>query len=84
MGGAGRSRTPLPHPAGARASARRIRPAPRVEPLEARLRHRATPELDKLLKMCQIFDCTLDDLVTDDLTARAAAASGESGAGVSG
>ena len=32
---------------------------------------RATPELDKLLKMCQIFDCTLDDLVTGDLPARA-------------
>ena len=31
---------------------------------------RATPELDKLLKMCQIFDCTLDDLVTGDLTTR--------------
>ena len=31
---------------------------------------RATPELDKLLKMCQIFDCTLDDLVTGDLSAR--------------
>lgn len=34
---------------------------------------RATPELDKLLKMCQIFGCTLDDLVTGDLAARAAA-----------
>ena len=33
---------------------------------------RAMPELDKLLKMCQIFDCTLDDLVTGDLAARAA------------
>lgn len=31
---------------------------------------RATPELDKLLKMCQIFDCTLDDLVRGDLTSR--------------
>ena len=70
MGGAGRSRTPQPHPAGARRLGTSHRPAPRVEPLEARLRHRATPELDKLLKMCQIFDCTLDDLVTDDLTAR--------------
>lgn len=26
------------------------------------------PEMDKLLKICQIFDCTLDDLVTGDLT----------------
>lgn len=30
------------------------------------------PEMDKLIKICQIFDCTLDDLVTGDLTARAA------------
>ena len=37
---------------------------------------RSTPELDKLLKMCQIFDCTLDDLVTGDLTARVAAPDG--------
>ncbi len=27
--------------------------------------------MDKLLKICQIFDCTLDGLVTGDLTARA-------------
>jgi DNA-binding XRE family transcriptional regulator len=33
---------------------------------------RAYPEMDKLLKLCQIFDCTLDDLVQGDLTARAA------------
>ena len=26
------------------------------------------PEMDKLLKMCQIFDCTLDDLVQGDVT----------------
>lgn len=26
------------------------------------------PEMDKLIKMCQIFDCTLDDLVQGDLT----------------
>ena len=26
------------------------------------------PEMDKLLKLCQIFDCTLDDLVQGDLT----------------
>ncbi|WP_066829103.1 helix-turn-helix transcriptional regulator [Collinsella ihumii] len=29
------------------------------------------PEMDKLLKMCQIFGCTLDDLVQGDLTSRA-------------
>ncbi len=29
---------------------------------------RAYPEMDKLLKLCQIFDCTFDDLVTGDLT----------------
>lgn len=28
------------------------------------------PELDKLLKLCRIFDCTLDDLVQGDLTSR--------------
>lgn len=26
------------------------------------------PEMDKLLKLCQIFDVTLDDLVQGDLT----------------
>lgn len=26
------------------------------------------PEMDKLLKICQIFECSLDDLVTGDLT----------------
>ncbi len=31
---------------------------------------RAYPEMDKLLKLCDIFDCTLDDLVKGDLTAR--------------
>ena len=30
--------------------------------------------MDKLLKMCEIFDCTLDELVTGDLTGRAAPA----------
>lgn len=30
------------------------------------------PEMDKLLKICQIFECSLDDLVTGDLTQRAA------------
>lgn len=34
---------------------------------------RAYPEMDKLLKLCQIFDCTLDELVQGDLTSRAAA-----------
>ena len=29
------------------------------------------PEMDKLLKMCQIFECGLDDLVQGDLTSRA-------------
>jgi len=28
------------------------------------------PEMDKLIKICQLFDCTLDDLVTGDLTQR--------------
>ena len=32
---------------------------------------KAYPEMDKLLKLCQIFDCTLDELVQGDLTARA-------------
>ena len=30
------------------------------------------PEMDKLIKICQLFDCTLDDLVTGDLTQRPA------------
>lgn len=29
------------------------------------------PEMDKLIKMCQIFECSLDDLVQGDLTDRA-------------
>ncbi|WP_165062618.1 helix-turn-helix transcriptional regulator [Adlercreutzia sp. ZJ154] len=29
---------------------------------------RSYPEMDKLLKLCQTFDCTLDDLVQGDLT----------------
>lgn len=28
------------------------------------------PEMDKLLKLCQVFDCTLDELVQGDLTGR--------------
>lgn len=32
---------------------------------------RAYPEMDKLLKLCDIFNCTLDELVQGDLTARA-------------
>lgn len=31
------------------------------------------PEMDKLLKLCQIFECSLDDLVQGDLTGRACA-----------
>lgn len=33
---------------------------------------RSYPEMDKLLKMCQVFDCTLDELVQGDLTDRPA------------
>jgi len=33
---------------------------------------RAYPEMDKLLKICSLFDCSLDDLVSGDLTARPA------------
>lgn len=33
---------------------------------------RSQPEMDKLLKMCDIFGCSLDDLVKGDLTGRAA------------
>lgn len=33
------------------------------------------PEMDKLLRMCQIFDCTLDELVQGDLTGRQASQS---------
>ena len=31
---------------------------------------KSQPEMDKLLKLCQIFECSLDDLVTGDLTGR--------------
>lgn len=31
---------------------------------------RAYPEMDKLIKICDIFDCTIDDLVSGDLTQR--------------
>ncbi|MCI1664880.1 MAG: helix-turn-helix domain-containing protein [Atopobiaceae bacterium] len=31
---------------------------------------RSYPEMDKLLKICDLFDCTLDDLVSGDLTGR--------------
>lgn len=34
---------------------------------------RACPEMDKLLRMCALFECTLDELVCGDLTGRAAA-----------
>ena len=30
------------------------------------------PEMDKLTKMCDLFECSLDDLVKGDLTASAA------------
>ncbi len=33
---------------------------------------RSYPEMDKLLKLCQIFDVTLDDLVQGDVTQKAA------------
>ena len=33
------------------------------------------PEMDKLLKICQIFECSLDDLVTGDVAALAGNAS---------
>ncbi|MBP3885925.1 MAG: helix-turn-helix transcriptional regulator [Olsenella sp.] len=33
---------------------------------------RAYPEMDKLLKICQIFNCSLDELVQGDLTTREA------------
>lgn len=39
------------------------------------------PEMDKLLKMCQIFDCTLDELVQGDLTGREKTAASVSGQG---
>ena len=31
---------------------------------------KSNPEMDKLLKLCEIFGCTLDDLVCGDLTSR--------------
>lgn len=34
---------------------------------------RSYPEMDKLLKICDIFECSLDDLVKGDLTGRAPA-----------
>ncbi len=33
---------------------------------------KAYPEMDKLLKICELFDCSLDELVKGDLTARPA------------
>ena len=33
---------------------------------------KSNPEMDKLLKMCDLFDCTLDELVQGDLTERTA------------
>ena len=37
------------------------------------------PEMDKLIRLCEIFDCTLDDLVMGDLTGREAAGDDRSG-----
>jgi len=37
---------------------------------------RAYPEMDKLLKICDLFGCTLDELVTGDLTSRSAHVAG--------
>ena len=34
---------------------------------------RSYPEMDKLLKICDLFGCSLDDLVKGDLTGRASA-----------
>ena len=31
---------------------------------------KSNPEMDKLIDMCRIFDCTLDDVVRGDLTGR--------------
>lgn len=42
---------------------------------------KSSPEMDKLLKMCQIFDCTLDDLVQGDLTGKEASPSTRIGSG---
>ena len=39
-----------------------------VAKLEA---EKSYPEMDKLLKLCDLFECTLDDLVRGDLTGRA-------------
>lgn len=35
---------------------------------------RSYPEMDKLLKMCDVFDCSLDELVKGDLSGRALSA----------
>lgn len=37
------------------------------------------PEMDKLIKMCQIFECSLDDLVTGDVSGRGVPARGDLG-----
>lgn len=42
---------------------------------------RAYPEMDKLMKLCDIFGCTLDDLVQGDLTGIEAAPAEQVGAG---
>lgn len=38
---------------------------------------KSTPEMDKLIALCQVFDCTLDELVLGDLTDRQASHSEE-------
>lgn len=38
------------------------------------------PEMDKLLKLCQVFDCTLDELVQGDLTSRTSSLQAVAGA----
>lgn len=43
---------------------------------------RAYPEMDKLIKICSIFDCTLDELVSGDLTDRALEPAASMAAGI--
>lgn len=38
---------------------------------------KAYPEMDKLIKMCQIFECSLDDLVQGDVSQRGYGVRGE-------
>ncbi|MDO4437705.1 MAG: helix-turn-helix transcriptional regulator [Coriobacteriaceae bacterium] len=41
---------------------------------------KAYPEMDKLIKICQLFDCSLDDLVQGDVSRRTVDATGNAGA----